>query len=122
MMVFVLNIERINTRFGILKKHHLKFCQWITWILVALIILTSALVHDVNFNGFLFYAVLPCVSIVTWFQFVAACYKRSEAQLGLFSAPEAWEMNENYKEMVQDCVFVYRDNFCIIPRIIMNVI
>lgn len=38
---------------------------------VVLIDLSSALVHDVNFNGFFIYSVLPCELIVIWFQAVA---------------------------------------------------
>lgn len=113
---FVLNVRNIDARFKMQKEKHLKLCQWIMGITCTLIVLASALVYKVNFNGFLFYAVLPCVPIVIWFQAVAVSYKRSEAQLGLISTLDAQEMNENNKVMIQDSVFLYRDNACVVPR------
>lgn len=113
---FVQNLRNINARFKSTKSHHLKLCQWIMGIACTLIVLASALVYKVNFNGFLFYAVLPCVPIVIWFQAVMVSYQRSDAQLGLISNVDAQEMKENNRDMIQDCVFMYRDNACVVPR------
>lgn len=119
---FVQNVRNIDARFKMQKEKHLKLCQWIMGITCTLIVLASALVYKVNFNGFLFYAVLPCVPIVIWFQAVAVSYKRSEAQLGLISTLDAQEMNENNKVMIQDSVFLYRDNACVVPRQLRNIV
>lgn len=113
---FVQNVKNVNSRFGMLKKRHLKLCQWIMGIACTLIVLASALVYKVNFNGFLFYAVLSCVPIVIWFQAVAVCYKRSNAQLGLISNIDVEGLTDNSKDMIQDCIFIYRDNACVVPR------
>lgn len=113
---FVQNLRNFNARFKSTKELHLKLCQWIMGIFVALIVLESALVYKVNFNGFLFYAVSPCVPILIWFQAVAVSYKRSDAQLGLISNVDAQEMKENNRDMIQDCVFMYRNNTCVVPR------
>lgn len=82
-----------------------------------MIVVASALVHEISFNGSLFYAVLPCVPIITWFQAIAVNYKRNGVQLGLILAAGT-ENKKNSKEMIQDCLFLYRDNACIIPRAI----
>lgn len=119
---FVQNARNVNDRFRIQKEKHLKLCQWIMGITCTLIVLASALVYKVNFNGFLFYAVLPCVPIVIWFQAVAVSFKRSGAQIGLISTLDAQEMNENSKDMIQDCVFLYRDNACVVPRQLRNIV
>lgn len=113
---FVLNVRNIDARFKMQKEKHLKLCQWIMGITCTLIVLASALVYKVNFNGFLFYAVLPCVPIVIWFQAVAVSYKRNDAQLRLISTIDVEELTDNSKEMIQDCVFIYRDNACVVPR------
>lgn len=113
---FVQNVRNIIARFKMQKEKHLKLCQWIMGITCTLIVVASALVYKVNFNGFLFYAVLSCVPIVIWFQAVSVSYKRGIAQLGFLSTVDAQEMNENSKDMIQDCIFMYRDNACIVPR------
>lgn len=113
---FMQNLRSINARYKSTKELHLKLCRWIMGVFVALIVLASALVYKVNFNGFLFYAVLPCVPVLIWFQAVAVSYKRSDAQLGLASTVEFQELNENSKGMIQDCVYMYRVNTCVVPR------
>lgn len=115
---FVKNVQNIIVRFKMQREHHLKLCKWMTGISIALIVLSASLVHNVNFNGFVFYAVLPCVPIVIWFQAVAVSYKRSAVQLGMISNLDALEVNERNKDMIQDCVFIYRDNAYIVPRLI----
>lgn len=113
---FVQNARNVNDRFRIQKEKHLKLCQWIMGVTCTLIVLVSALVYKVNFNGFLFYAVLSCVPIVIWFQAVAVSYKRSNAQLGLIATIDVEELTDNSKDMIQDCIFMYRDNACVVPR------
>lgn len=113
---FAQNLSNINACFKSTKKHHLKLCQWVMGIACTLIVLASALVYEINFNGFLFYAVVSCVPIVIWFQAVAVSYKRNDAQLRLISTIDVEELTDNSKEMIQDCVFIYRDNACVVPR------
>lgn len=45
-------------------------------------------------------------------------FNRSDAQLGLISTVDTLEMNENSKEMIQDSVFLYRDNAFFVPRLL----
>lgn len=115
---FVKNIKNIYDGFKTNIRKHLKFCQWVAGVAILLIVVSSALIYEINFNGFLFYAVLPCVPIVIWLQAIMVNYKRCNAQLGLATAVDAMEMNESNKAMIQDCVFMYRENACLVPRVL----
>ena len=119
---FLLNIQQMSRIYAANRKKHLNICKWIFGITITLVVVSSTLDYNMNLNGFLYYAVLPCVPIVVWYHAIISSYKRSGAQLGLMtmanSADIGQEKESNRNEMIQDCVFIYRNNACLVPRFV----